>query len=123
MLYIEDLDKGIAYYGQSLGFKVTVFGKHPGTEEPLIAAAKLQDATVLLTNEELFRDQGNVPTGSVRLYFHLDKSVDDLYAQIKEKPDVDIVQGPTNQMWGDRTLIVRDPWGVMLVFSMPAYCG
>lgn len=119
MLYIEELERGMAFYRDQLGFDVSVFGHHKETGAPLIAGAKLEDAFVLLTNEALFRDAGNASGGSVRLYFHLDGPVDELHARIADEPDVEIIQPPTNQHWGDRTLIVRDPWGVLLVFSNP----
>lgn len=120
MLYIEDLERGMAFYRDHLGFEVSVFGHHKQTGAPLIAGAKLEDAFVLLTNEELFRDSGHSGGGgSVRLYFHLEGSVDALHTRIAGQPDVEIVQPPTNQHWGDRTMIVRDPWGVLLVFSNP----
>jgi uncharacterized glyoxalase superfamily protein PhnB len=117
MLFIEDLERGIVFYGDQLGFETFVFGRHPQTDAPLIAGAKLEDAFMLLTNEELFRDSGIAGSGPVRLYFHLDGSVDDLHARIVDQQDVTIVQGPTDQHWGDRNVIGRDPWDVMLVFS------
>jgi uncharacterized glyoxalase superfamily protein PhnB len=120
MLYIEDLESGIAYYRDQLGFDVTVFGHHKETGKPLIAGATLDGAFINLTNEELFRDEGNTGGGSVRLYFHLDASIDDMHDRIATQPEVKIIQPPTDQHWGDRTLMVRDPWGVMLVFSNPA---
>jgi PhnB protein len=120
LLYIEDLTRGIAYYRDQLGFETFVFGHHPETGLPLIAGAKLEDAFVLLSNEELFRDGGPSGGGNVRLYFHVQTPVDDLYRRFSRGPDVVIVQPPTDQHWGDRTVIVRDPWGVLLVFSNPA---
>jgi PhnB protein len=119
MLFIEDLERGMAFYRDQVGFEVSVFGHHKQTGAPLIAGAKLEDAFLLLSNEELFRDEGNTGGGSVRLYFHIEGSVDDLHARIADQPDVTVVQPPTDQHWGDRTLIVRDPWGVLLVFSNP----
>lgn len=117
MLYIEDLERGIAFYRDQLGFDVTVFGRHKDSGAPLIAGATLEGAFINLTNDEAFRDEGSGGGGSVRLYFHLDAPVDDLHHRIASQPDVTIVQGPTDQHWGDRTLFVRDPWGVLLVFS------
>lgn len=119
MLYIEELERGLAFYRETLGFDVAVFGHHPETGAPLIAGARLEDAFVLITNEETFRDAGNSGGGSVRLYFHLATPVDELHDRFAGKPGVTIVQGTTDQHWGDRTLIVRDPWGVLLVFSNP----
>lgn len=117
MLYIEDLERGMAFYRDRLGFDVMVFGHHKETGEPLIAGATLEGALINLTNEELFGDEGNTGGGSVRLYFHLQGSVDELHERISTQPDVRVVQGPTDQHWGDRTLMVRDPWGVLLIFS------
>jgi uncharacterized glyoxalase superfamily protein PhnB len=119
MLFIEDLERGMAFYRDQLGFEVFVFGNHPETGAPLIAGAKLEDAFLLLTNEDLFRDGERVGSGSVRLYFHIEEPVDALHARIAALHDGYIVQGPTDQHWNDRTLMVRDPWGVLLVFSNP----
>ena len=117
MLYIEDLERGIAFYRDQLGFDVTVFGRHAGTDAPLIAGAKLEEAFFLLSNEGTFRDAGNTGGGSVRLYFHLQVPVDTLAQRFANAEGAEVVQGPTDQHWGDRTLIIRDPWGVLLVFS------
>lgn len=121
MLYIEDLEGGISFYQDQLGFEVTVFGHHKETGAPLIAGATLDGAFINLTNEGLFRDAGTTGGGSVRLYFHLEASIDELHDRIATQPGVTIVQPPTDQHWGDRTLIVRDPWGVLLIFSNPAH--
>ena len=123
LLFIEDLERRIAFYRDQLGFETFIFGRHPQTDAPLIAGAKLEDALILLTNEELFRDTGGSGSGPIRLYFHLRGSVDDLHARVADHQDVTIVQGPTDQHWGDRTVIVRDPWTVLLVFSNPASDG
>jgi uncharacterized glyoxalase superfamily protein PhnB len=117
MIYVDDLERAMAYYRDSLGFEVSVFGQHEHSGEPFIAWAKLEDAYLLLTNEVLFQDGGQQGRGPVRLYFNLDGPVDDLHLQLKDRPEVDVVQSPTDQHWGQRTLIVRDPWGVLLVFS------
>lgn len=117
MLYIEDLERGIAWYRDQLGFDVTVFGHHKDTGAPLIAGATLEGAFLNLTNDAFFRHEGTSGGGSVRLYFHLDGPIDTLHERIAGKPDVEMLQGPTDQHWGDRTLAVRDPWGVVLVFS------
>lgn len=123
MLYMEDLEDAIAFYRDQLGFEMFVFGDHPQSGVPLIAGAKLEDAFLLLTREELFADGGGNGRGPVRLYFHIETPVDDLLDRITGQPGVEIVQPPTDQHWGDRTLIVRDPWGVLLVFSNPAGAG
>jgi uncharacterized glyoxalase superfamily protein PhnB len=117
MLYMEDLERGIAFYRDQLGFQVFVFGHHPERGVPLIAGAKLEDAFVLLTREEVFAVDGATRTGSAHLYFHLETPVDELYGRYRDQPDLAIVQPPTDQHWGDRTLLIRDPWGVLLVFS------
>ena len=116
MLYIENLERGIAFYRDGLGFEVIVFGRHKESGAPLIAGAKLEDAFFLLTNEPLFRGDGEMG-GSVRLYFHLQTPVDTLAERFAKVEEAEIIQGPTDQHWGDRTVIVRDPWGVLLVFS------
>ena len=67
ILYIEDLEQGMAFYREQLGLNVSVFGHHKQTGAPLIAAAKLEDAVVLLTREELFRDEGSTGSGTARL--------------------------------------------------------
>lgn len=119
MLFMEDLERGIELYRDQLGFEVFVFGYHPDTGAPLIAGAKLEDAFILLTREELFRADGSIGSGPARLYFHPGRSVEELYASTANQPDIRIVQPPTDQHWGDRTVIVRDPWDVLLVFSNP----
>jgi hypothetical protein len=100
MLYMENLERGIAVYRDQLGFQVFVFGHHPVRGVPLIAGAKLDDALVLLTREALFANDGATGPGAVHPSLHLETSVDALHERVREQPDVALVQPPTDQHWG-----------------------
>lgn len=120
MVWAEDLNAAIAFYRDQLGFSVNVFGTYPESGEPLVAGARFEDAFILLSNDGALRgaDGGN-GAGPLRMYFHLDGSVDDLFVAIRDQPDFVVLDPPTDQFWGDRTLIVQDPWRSVLVFSNP----
>lgn len=119
MLVIEDLADAIAWYRDALGFQVFPFG-HYADGSPRVAGAKLEDAFFLLSNDEALSVDDARGSGGIRLYFHLDDSIDTLYKRWQVDPRVFVVDVPRDQDWGDRTLIIRDPWGNLLIFSNPA---
>ncbi len=119
MLWVDDIEAAMAWYRDRLGCAVTVFG-HDEAGRASVCLASLDGAAVLITRDPAMAlGAAGEGSGHVRLYFHLRDSVDVLHAQVSGKTDVEIVQAPTDQWWGDRTLILRDPWGTVLVFSNP----
>ncbi|HYH12876.1 MAG TPA: VOC family protein [Thermomicrobiales bacterium] len=119
LLWIADLDAAMAWYRDRLGFVITVFGQaDDGGVSTCLAS--LDGAAVLLSRDSALALTGDLGSGHVRLYFHLGSSVDMLHASVRDLPDVEVVQVPTTQWWGDRTMILRDPWGTLLVFSSPS---
>ncbi len=117
MLWIDDLDAAIAWYRDRLGFEVTVFGRDADGRAGTCLAAFDGAALLMTRNPVLALDGSGQGSGHVRLYFHVGTSVDGLHDCVKHFEDVEVVQGPTDQWVGDRTVILRDPWGTVLVFS------
>jgi len=119
LLWLADLDAAMAWYRDTLGCEVTVFGRanDGGVTTCLVS---LGGAGVLLSRDPAMALDGDLGSGHVRLYFHLDTAIERLHDRIRDDADVDVVQEPTTQWWGDRTLILRDPWGTLLVFSNPS---
>lgn len=117
MLWVDDIDAAMAWYRDRLGCEIRVFG-HDDAGRANVCLASLDGAALLITRDPALA-LGGVGQGSghVRLYFHLRQPVDALHETIAKVEDVEIMQEPTDQWWGDRTLIVRDLWGTVLVFS------
>lgn len=119
MLWIADLDAAMAWYRDRLGCEVTIFGQADDASVTTCLVS-LDGAAVLLTRDSALALDGDLGSGHLRLYVHLDASIEHLHDRAKAYSDVEIVQEPVTQWWGDRTLILRDPWGTLLVFSNPS---
>jgi hypothetical protein len=117
MVWIDSIEAAIAWYRDRLGFAIAEFGRdaegRPGT-----CLASYDGASLLITRDPAMALGGaGQGSGHARLYFHLGPAVDGLHDCVKDFPDVEVAQGPTDQWWGDRTVILRDPWGTVLVFA------
>lgn len=57
-------------------------------------------------------------TGSpgLALYFPVESGIDDYFAQV-QAAGVTVVEGLTDQFWGDRTFMIQHPDGVELMFA------
>lgn len=120
MLWVDDLDAAMAWYRDRLGFAIAVFG-HDADGRASACLASLDGAAVLMTRDPAMAlDGAGEGSGHVRLYFHLGQPIEALHERVADADDVEVVQGPTDQWWGDRTVILRDPWGTVLVFSHTA---
>jgi uncharacterized glyoxalase superfamily protein PhnB len=119
MLWVDDIDAAMAWYRDRLGCEITVFG-HDDAGRASVCLASLDGAALLITRDPAMAlDGAGEGSGHVRLYFHLREPVDALHGRIAGDDSVEVVQAPTDQWWGDRTVILRDPWGTLLVFSNP----
>jgi hypothetical protein len=119
MLWIDQIEAAMDWYRDRLGYEMAIFGRDAGGR-PNVCLASLDGAAMLITRDPVLALSGaGQGSGHVRLYVHLGAPVDDLHERVRGVPEVEVVQGPSDQHWGDRTLILRDPWGTLLVFSSP----
>lgn len=117
MLWVDDIEAAMGWYRDRLGCEITVFGHDDGGRAS-VCLASLDGAALLITRDPAMAlDGAGEGSGHVRFYFHLREPVDALHERVADEADVEVVQEPTDQWWGDRTLILRDPWGTALVFS------
>lgn len=52
------------------------------------------------------------------LYFPVESGIDDYFAQV-QAAGVTVVEGLTDQFWGDRTFMIAHPDGFELMFAQP----
>ncbi len=117
VLYIDDIERAIAFYRDGLGLTVDVFGSDPESGCPNIFLASIENAKFLVSRDPNFAKAGGSGSGGVTLYFHLDSPVDGYVERFRSAEGVEIVEDFTDQWWGDRTFTIRDPWGYVLLFS------
>jgi PhnB protein len=117
-LIVEDMEKSIAFYTQTLGFENTF--QMPDPDGNLMHAdLTLKNAHIMLgpsmwLPEELIPYRG----AGVNLYITVeeDDDIDQYYAMVKGK-GVNIVEDITDQFWGDRSFSIKDPDGYKLTFG------
>jgi uncharacterized glyoxalase superfamily protein PhnB len=108
----NDLEGVRAYYTEKLGFAEAFAMRGPDGELTTVSLASPAGAPLMF----------GVPMGSGALdpdgltLFYSSEGVDAYHDEVSGR-GVDIAEGLTDQFWGDRTFIVRDPWGLHLMFG------
>lgn len=108
----NDLDGVRTYYSEKLGFFEAFAMKGPDGALNFVSFATQTGAPLMF----------GTPMGSGALnpegltLFVSTEDVDAYHDELADR-DVDIVEGLTDQFWGDRTFIVRDPLGLHLMFG------
>lgn len=117
ILAMEDLESVRDYYKDVLGFDVGFAMKDPEGNIHTLFMQLGEDAGVMFgaANPEMPNMTPVNPEG-LAIYFATE-DVDAYHDSIAGKDGVDIVDGLTDQFWGDRTFIARDAWGLHLWFG------
>ena len=111
-MHVTDLTKAVTFFTDILGFEVRArFGTGYAYLEREGAGIRI------LESDEI----DGAPPGNRRFCYYVDvRDVDALYAELKPKLDTlpkDDVMGPTNQVYGQRELMVIAPDGNVLAFG------
>jgi uncharacterized glyoxalase superfamily protein PhnB len=112
---VEDVDSVLAYYRDTLGFDVGMQMKMPPNGQLHTLIVQLgQDAALMFVAAV---PGSPAPTAlepeGLSIYINVD-DVDAYHDRIAGKAGVAVVDGLTDQFWGDRTFVIRDPWGLHL---------
>lgn len=110
ILEVPDIEAALAFYRDALGG--VVHYQFPPEGEPvylslLVGASSLG---IGLTESPL-------PAGNVKIWFYVD-DVDRVTAQLAGAGAA-IVEEPADQVWGERTALVSDPFGTRLWIAAP----
>lgn len=117
MIAVEDINAVSEYYQNTLGFNQSLTMRAPDGSVIMIMVDNGEDAG-LMFNQAAPGSPSPTPLDSAGLGIYLVTSdVDAYHDKIVGKSDVTVVEGLTDQFWGDRTFAIRDPWGLHLWFS------
>lgn len=110
-MHVQDIEKALAFFNNILGFK---------TQFRADNYAYLHRETVGFRILEQCGPEG-APPGNRRFAYYIDvRDVDQLYAELKPKLDTlpkGDVDGPVNQPYGQRELLVLAPDGNLIAFG------
>ena len=116
MIVVDDVDAVSDFYQNTLGFEQTLGMRTPDGAMMMIMVDNGHDACVMFNQAH---PDSPAPTAlnpdGLALYLTTE-DVDAYHDAISGKAGVEVVEGPTDQFWGDRTIMVRDPWGLHLWF-------
>lgn len=107
----NDLEGVRAYYTEKLGFFEAFTMKGEDGELNTLSLAAQTGAPLMFS-----APMGSSPLNPDGLTLSFSAEDVDAYHDEVAARGVDIVEGLTDQFWGDRTFIVRDPWGLHLMF-------
>lgn len=114
---VEDVEAVSDYYQTALGFDL---GMGMRTPDGTLFMAMLDNgngAGIMFTAAHP-ESPNPIPLSPDGLVLYLmTENVDAYHDRISGKDTVNIVEGLTDQFWGDRTVTVRDPWGLHLQFA------
>ncbi len=106
-----DLDAGVAFFRDLLGFTVHVYGGGYAYLHRETVGVRLMDPSIT----------GDMPPGNRRFGVYIDvRDVDGLYADLKPKLDQlppGDVHGPADKPYGQRELCILAPDGNLVVFG------
>lgn len=117
MLLVDDVDRGIRFYHDVLGGKVTAV--HPEGPPHEWAALELDGVELMLWERRAAeREYPGIAVADnpacFIAYIYVD-DVDALYERVKGKAEV--LMGPVDQFYGIREFTIRDPSGFILTFA------
>ncbi|OBK65194.1 VOC family protein [Mycobacterium sp. 1165178.9] len=109
--YVESLNRSVAFYRDVIGLRVRIEGdgyvefEMENTKFSLFERSKLP--------ELIGRDGGNPPCGEIGFL------IDDVDAEAERLRElgVEILRGPVDRPWRERTLHVADPDGNIVEFA------
>ena len=120
-LYVNNPDKSAEWY-RSLGFRQSAVHDMPGGHKVYsfdIAGSRLTLGPPLpFEPETTLAWLRSKPWGTGTVLMPQVKDVDALHALAKSV-GAEIVEPPTDQPWGARTVVLRDPDGYWLMFDQP----
>jgi uncharacterized glyoxalase superfamily protein PhnB len=105
ILEVPDMEAALAFYRDALGGVVSY--RFPPEGEPVYVGLQVGSSHlgVGLTESPL-------PAGNVMLWFYVD-DVDRVTAELADA-GATVVEEPVDQQWGERTSLMKDPFGTRL---------
>ena len=110
-LPVRDCPATMRWYIDVLGFQLDWDDAVLGFDHTMYCSLSRDDFQLCL-------DEHNDSEAPVGVFCYVD-DVQAIHDELRDK-DVEIVDGPTKQPWGDTDMTIRDPNGHLLSFSQPA---
>ena len=105
ILEVPDMEAALAFYRDALGGVVSY--RFPTEGEPVYVALQVGSSSLGIGLTESAH-----PAGNVMLWFYVD-DVDRVTAELAGA-GATIVEEPVDQQWGERTSLMKDPFGTRL---------
>lgn len=117
ILYVNDVDKSVAFYRDVLGFSVG-FVMPDDLGESVFAQLTYKGTAIFLDSGSVISDAARslLGVGLVLVLNDDEGDIDGYYAQVRERGGR-ITEELDDRPWGDRSFSVKDPNGYTLVFS------
>jgi lactoylglutathione lyase len=113
-LTVNDLERSLAWYRDTLGFKVKERWEHEGRLAGVeLAAGKV---SFYLSQDDWRKGRDRVKGEGFRLYCTTSQNVDVLAVLIRERGGR-LLQEPHDEPWGGRALAVADPDGFKITIT------
>lgn len=112
MIATNDLEGVRKHYTERLGFKENFVMRGPDGELSTVDVSSPSGASLMFGSP---MGSGVLNPDGLTLYIS-SEDVDAYHDQVAGR-GVDVAEGLTDQFWGDRTFIVRDPWGLHIMFG------
>lgn len=117
MIVVDDIEAVSDYYRNALEFEQTATMKMPDGSTMMIIVDNGNDAALMFNAAHPESPAPNPLNPDGMAIFLTTEDVDAYHAKLAGKSEVKIVEGLTDQFWGDRTFVVQDPNGLHLWFA------
>jgi uncharacterized glyoxalase superfamily protein PhnB len=117
MIVVEDLEAVSDYYQNVLGFNQGMAMRTPDGSLMMVMVDNGNDAGLMFSAASPESPQPNALNADGLVIYLVTENVDGYHDSIKGNDGLNVVEGLTDQFWGDRTFLIRDPWGLHLQFA------
>ena len=119
---VPDVVEAAEYYRDKLGFDIAGYwdgeNQHlDPTREAFFGIVRRDDVSIHFNRGEQSRSTSQLSDGGYDLYFHV-ANVTSLAKELRSR-GADIVDGPSDRIYNQRELVLRDCNGLVLAFGEP----
>ncbi|MDQ0894298.1 VOC family protein [Agromyces ramosus] len=107
ILEVADMQRALAFYRDALGGVVVYSYPPDGEGEPVYVSLSTG-----ATSMGIGLTESPLPPGNVMLWFYVD-DVDRVTTHLTGH-GANVIEGPVDQPWGERTALITDPFGTRL---------
>ena len=117
IIHVEDIDEALDFYTNVLECEIDFVGRDDDGVA-FHSGVTFQGAPLMIgSTRNLNEGSRDLPPGGVIIQFDLDDEIDGYYERVAVR-EVNVLDPIADRYWGQRSFLMRDPFGFTLSFAM-----